>query len=152
MPLNWKRLTQAERRQTRVGHNSPTMIRVGALVGRGEKTLWTVAETAALWAIKPAAEEIQILEIFYGAEIDKDDDRPPADVISERAGKASAAGVLPSRMSKKSDSPRVVVGPDGKEYWFLPGGRLKPVEELPRPEMFPEMLQIKNSARGRTGR
>jgi hypothetical protein len=75
LPLNWKKLSQAERRQTRVGRNSPTMCRIGRLVGRGEKTLWTVAETAALMAIGPQDHEIRLLEMFYRADIDKDDDR-----------------------------------------------------------------------------
>jgi len=74
LPENWKRMSQGERKTTRVLSNSPTMIRIGRFFGRKGDTLWTVAETAALLSIKPTDNETNEMEKYYLADIPKDDD------------------------------------------------------------------------------
>ena len=54
--------------------NTPEMIEFGRLLGRGENTLWNVTEAIALQSVRPQKEEIDLIRLFYGAEIPKDQD------------------------------------------------------------------------------
>ena len=74
LPETWKRMSQGDRKRTRVLSNSPTMIRIGRFFGRKGDTLWTVAETVALLSIKPTEDEMADIEKYYLAMIPKDED------------------------------------------------------------------------------
>jgi DNA-binding MarR family transcriptional regulator len=70
LPVGWSRMSETNRKLTRVCHNSPTMERIGAWFRRGPATLWTVAEAAALLKIRPSAAELDGMERYYTAPLD----------------------------------------------------------------------------------
>jgi hypothetical protein len=65
-----------------VDANSPTMQRIGKFFGRKPETLWNVAEGAALFEIKPPAEEVDLLERYYALPLDKDADYRRRDLMT----------------------------------------------------------------------
>lgn len=67
--------------------------------------------------------------------LSKDHETPPEEVLGAQVN-ASRAGGLPRMQSSRKDSPPVVVGPDGKEYWYQ-NGELVPVTPLTYPNMAP---------------
>jgi hypothetical protein len=74
LPEGWKKLNTTQRNQVRVNINSKTMTRIGAFFGRRPSTLWTVAEALALKDANPSPDEIELVESYYLAEIDKEND------------------------------------------------------------------------------
>jgi hypothetical protein len=74
LPKGWKSLTREERKRRKVEANSPTMQRIGKFFGRKPETLWTIAEGAALFEIKPPAEEVDLLARYYALPLDKEAD------------------------------------------------------------------------------
>lgn len=65
-------LTEREKRRRRVEGNDDLMVRVGALLRRLPRTLWTVAEAEALEEVSPGEEEVSLLEAYYLAAGAKD--------------------------------------------------------------------------------
>lgn len=65
-----------KRKGQRVTENTALMVRVGRWFGRKPGTLWTVAEAEALKLLGGVpAEEVEVLEAYYTATIEKDDFR-----------------------------------------------------------------------------
>lgn len=60
--------------QEKVAENTQEMIRIGGWFDRRPTSLWTVAEEASLKIIDPTEPEIAGMEIYYTAEIPKDND------------------------------------------------------------------------------
>lgn len=82
LPKGWQGLTITQRKQVRVNTNSKAMNRIGKLLGRRDGTLWSVAEAVALKTVKPAPDEIELLEAYYLAEIDKEKDIRRKDLLT----------------------------------------------------------------------
>ena len=82
LPAGWERMTATQRKQTRVNTNSKLMNRIGRMLGRKDGTLWTVAEAVALKTVNPQADEIALMEGYYLAEIDRDEDFRRRDLIT----------------------------------------------------------------------
>lgn len=74
LPKDWRKITKADQKKTRVLKNSQAMIQIGEWFGRKQETLWTVAEAASLIMILPAQGEIDGMGIYYSAQIPADDD------------------------------------------------------------------------------
>lgn len=74
LPPNWQRIPERDRKRSRVLRNSEAMVRIGKFFNRQATNLWTVAEAAALFQIKPTPEEVKDLELYYRAVIPKDHD------------------------------------------------------------------------------
>jgi hypothetical protein len=74
LPKNWKNLTKEQRKRIRVDANSPAMETIGKFFGRKPGTLWTVAEGAALFELKPTPDEVEILARYYAIELEKESD------------------------------------------------------------------------------
>lgn len=70
----WARMSQTVKNSTRIKENSPLMVRIGAWFGQKPTTLWTIAEAETLARLNPPEDEIELMEEFYLAVIDKDDD------------------------------------------------------------------------------
>lgn len=82
LPSGWQRLTTTTRKQTRVNANSKAMNRIGNFFNRRDGTLWSVAEAVALQNISPSPEEVGMVEIYYTARIEKDDDYRRRDLLT----------------------------------------------------------------------
>lgn len=74
LPKGWTNWPSQRQKSERVLRNSPLMQRLGRWFGRKPGTLWTVHEAGLLQRLKPAEEEIELLERRYLAVIDKDHD------------------------------------------------------------------------------
>lgn len=74
LPKDWRKLTKADQKKTKVMRNSPAMNQIGAWFGRRPETLWTIAEAASLMMVKPSQAEIDGMGIYYSAQISADDD------------------------------------------------------------------------------
>lgn len=61
-------------KRERVIANSPGMIRVGSWFGRRESTLWTVFEAGLLVNLRPAEDELELLECYYLADLPSESD------------------------------------------------------------------------------
>jgi uncharacterized protein YdaU (DUF1376 family) len=72
LPRGWKDLTKEQRKRIRVNANSPAMETIGKFFGRKPGTLWTVAEGAALFELKPTPDEVEILGRYYAIELEED--------------------------------------------------------------------------------
>ena len=62
--------------------NNRLMVRIGGWFGRKAETLWTLAEGIALMTINPEADEVETLERYYQAEIDRPDDYRRRDLLT----------------------------------------------------------------------
>lgn len=82
MPKGWQKMNAAQRSLARVNFNTPQMLEFGNLMARKESTLWTVAEAAALMAVNPQPDEIELARKYYHAEIEKKDDYRRRDIIT----------------------------------------------------------------------
>lgn len=82
MPKGWQKMNAKTQGQTRVNFNTIEMVEFGKIMGRGEKTLWTVAEAMALMAVKPTPDEIELAKKYYHAQIDKPDDWRRRNIIT----------------------------------------------------------------------
>lgn len=82
LPAGWEKMNPTTRKQTRVNLNSPTMNRIGKMLGRRGGTLWTVAEAVALKTVNPNADEIELMETYYLVEIPKGEDYRRRDLIT----------------------------------------------------------------------
>lgn len=74
LPKDWRKLTKADQKKSKVIKNSTSMNQIGAWFGRRHETLWTIAEAASLLMVKPSQSEIDGMGIYYQAQIDDDDD------------------------------------------------------------------------------
>lgn len=74
LPKDWRKISKADQKKTKVLRNSLSMIQIGAWFDRKSETLWTVAEAAALMMIRPTQSEIDGMGIYYQAQISADDD------------------------------------------------------------------------------
>ncbi|MFA9263056.1 MAG: hypothetical protein ACEQSB_06975 [Undibacterium sp.] len=74
LPKDWRKISKADQKKTKVLRNSLSMIQIGAWFDRKSETLWTVAEAAALMMIRPTQSEIDGMGIYYSAQIMADDD------------------------------------------------------------------------------
>ena len=61
-----------KQKKTRVGHNSPMMVRIGEFLGRKKETLWTIHEAGTLLGLLPAESEVEAMERYYLADIPDD--------------------------------------------------------------------------------
>jgi hypothetical protein len=75
LPANWQRMSEKDRKQTKVKSNSPDMVTIGAWFGRKSETLWTISEAVSLNKIDPTAAEVAGMGRYYTAEIPVDDYR-----------------------------------------------------------------------------
>jgi len=71
---SYSRLTVPQKKRKKVKHNTELMVRVGRLKNRGSDTLWNIYEAEALLEIHIVEDELRLLEVFYGAHINKDRD------------------------------------------------------------------------------
>lgn len=62
------KLSDNEKKNTRVRANTPTMDRIGAIMNRKPGTLWTVAEMESLGRCQPSDAEIEGMKAYYDAE------------------------------------------------------------------------------------
>jgi hypothetical protein len=62
---NRRRMSEAEKRRTKVEVNTPQMVKIGAWFGRKPETLWTLAESEALNQISPTDKEIDGMATYY---------------------------------------------------------------------------------------
>lgn len=62
---NRRRMSEAEKRRTKVDANTPQMVKIGAWFGRKPETLWTLAESEALNQISPTDKEIDGMATYY---------------------------------------------------------------------------------------
>ena len=60
-----KRMTQTQKKLSRVDENTPLMVRIGSWFGRKEKTLWSILEAEALAMINPSDEDVCEMENRY---------------------------------------------------------------------------------------
>ena len=75
LPSNWQRMSEKDRKQSKVNYNDETMQTIGTWFGRRPETLWTVAEAAALSKSNPLQKEIEGMGKYYTATIAVDDYR-----------------------------------------------------------------------------
>ena len=75
LPTNWQRMSEKDRKRTKVFQNNETMKVMGAWFGRKPETLWTVAEAVALTAANPPQKEIDGMGRYYSAQIAEGDFR-----------------------------------------------------------------------------
>lgn len=74
LPDRWRNIPKLDRKNQRVLRNNSMMIRIGGWFNRRPTNLWTLAEGIALSEIHPDPEDVNILETYYLASIDKDQD------------------------------------------------------------------------------
>ena len=82
LPKGWQQMSATQRKQARVNVNSKAMNRIGKMLGRRDGTLWTVAEAVALKTVNPQAEEIELMEVYYLAPIDREKDYRRRDLLT----------------------------------------------------------------------
>ena len=78
-----RRLSDSQKKRTKVPENSKAMIRIGKWFHRKESTLWTLHEAEALAEIMPLDKDSFLaLEWYYLAEIDKAEDYRRRDLMT----------------------------------------------------------------------
>lgn len=82
LPDRWRNIPKQDRRNQKVLRNNRLMSRIGGWFGRKPETLWTLAEGIALMTINPAADEVDTLERYYGADIDRPEDYRRRDLLT----------------------------------------------------------------------
>lgn len=82
LPEQWKNIPKPDRKLKRVLRNDHLMVRIGSWFNRGPETLWTLAEGIALMTIQPPSSEVETLECYYRADIDKERDFRRHDLIT----------------------------------------------------------------------
>jgi len=78
-----RRLTDSQKKRTKVAENTTTMIRIGKWFGRRDSTLWTLSEAEALGELLPLEKDSFLaLERYYTAEIDRSEDYRRRDLMT----------------------------------------------------------------------
>jgi len=77
-----KRLTEAEKKRSKVEVNTPDMEQIGTWFKRRPGTLWSVAEAEALADIQCAPDEVGAIERYYKAAIPKEQDYRRRDLLT----------------------------------------------------------------------
>jgi len=74
LPSNYKKLTRQQQSRQKVLMNNKLMKRIGKFLNRSEDTLWTIQEAVALQEVNPPLEEVEKMETYYFADIEKEKD------------------------------------------------------------------------------
>ena len=74
LPKNWLRWSDAKKKTHRTSHKEPLMDEVGALLGRSKASKWTLQELQAFLGVSPSKDELDALQPYYSAIIDKGED------------------------------------------------------------------------------
>lgn len=69
LPESWEELGRDEQRYRRVERNDATMQRIGTWFDRPPDTPWTIAECLVLREVKPATDELALMESYYLARL-----------------------------------------------------------------------------------
>jgi hypothetical protein len=75
LPSNWRKISERDRKRTKVLRNTETMNIIGSWFQRRPDTLWTIAEAVALMSLNPSLQEIEGMGKYYTAIIASDDYR-----------------------------------------------------------------------------
>jgi len=80
-PKRGKRLTETQKKLIKIGSNTLNMIRIGEWFGRNTGTLWSLYEAERIELLEPInGEDLDLLEKYYTADINKADDRRRQDI------------------------------------------------------------------------
>ena len=82
LPDKWRNVPKLDRKTQRVLRNSNAMQRIGSWFNRKPTSLWTLAEGIALAEIRPDSEDIETLEAYYLAPLDRDQDFRRRDLLT----------------------------------------------------------------------
>ncbi|QJE99101.1 hypothetical protein [Luteolibacter luteus] len=82
LPRRWRLIPRSERKNHRVHRNNVVMQRIGTWFGRRPESLWNVAEGLALTQLDPPRGDVDLLERYYLAPLDRTADYRRRDLLS----------------------------------------------------------------------
>lgn len=82
LPRRWRHIARSERKNHRVHCNNRVMQRIGTWFGRKPEMLWNLAEGLAISQLDPPRDDVDLLERYYLAPLDRDADYRRRDLIT----------------------------------------------------------------------
>lgn len=82
LPRRWRLVPRSERRNHRVHANNRMMQRIGKWFGRKPESLWNLAEGIALSQLDPPGDDVDLLERYYLAPLERKDDYRRRDLLT----------------------------------------------------------------------
>lgn len=82
LPRQWRHIPRRERKNHRVHCNNRVMQRIGTWFGRKPEALWNLAEGIALSQLDPPRDDVDLLERYYLAPLDRQQDYRRRDLLT----------------------------------------------------------------------